>query len=258
MITSIGAVSIASVRGLGAFLGFVLSSLRGFGRTRRVIPRLLRSTVEQGTRCLPVIVIVGGFTGLVLGLQGYHVLRRFCSEGLLGTLVSLSLVRELGPVLTALMLIGQAGSAIAAEIGIQRNSEQIAALQSMGIDTHGYLVAPRLISALWVYPLQTAVFVAVGLGGGWLSGSVLLGVEDGVYWNSVARAVQMADWRECGFKALVFAVLSLGICCFQGYHAHLIRGASGSRAVSAATTRAVVLSCVAVLAADYVITSLML
>lgn len=258
MITSLGANFLQTIRGFGAWLVFVLAALRGIVRTRRLLPRLLRSTVEQGTRCLPVIIIVGGFTGLVLGLQGYHVLRRFGSEGLLGTLVSLSLVRELGPVLTALMLIGQAGSAIAAELGIQRNSEQIAALQSMGIDTHGYLVAPRLLSALWVYPLQTAVFVAVGLGGGWLSGSVLLGVEDGVYWNSVARAVQAADWRECGLKAIVFALLSVGICCFQGYHSHLNRKASGSRAVSAATTRAVVISCVAVLAADYLITSLML
>jgi phospholipid/cholesterol/gamma-HCH transport system permease protein len=210
---------------------------------------------EQGVRCLPVILIVGAFTGLVLGLQGYYVLNRFGSESLLGTLVSLSLVRELGPVLAALMLVGQAGSALAAELGIQRNSEQIAALETMGVDSHGYLVAPRLIAALLAFPMQTALFVCIGLWGGSASGSMLLGLEPGVYWSAVERAVEPRDVRECMIKALTFGLLTVALCAYHGYHAHRSLSGSGARAVSASTTRAVVQSSIVVLAADYVITS---
>jgi phospholipid/cholesterol/gamma-HCH transport system permease protein len=214
-----------------------------------------RAVYEQGWRCLPVILIVGLFTGLVLGLQGYYVLSRFGSEALLGTLVSLSLVREMAPVLAALMLVGQAGSALAAELGIQRNSEQIAALETMGVNSRGYLVTPRLLAAVFVFPAQTALFVAVGLWGGSLSGSWMLGVEPGVYWSSVERAIEGSDVRECLTKALTFGLLTISICAYQGFHAHRIRGATGARAVSAATTKAVVISSIMVLAADYVITS---
>lgn len=205
--------------------------------------------------CLPVVLIVGVFTGLVLGLQGYYVLNRFGSEGLLGALVSLSLVREMAPVLAALMLVGQAGSALAAELGIQRNSEQIAALETMGVSSHGYLVTPRLLAALAVFPLQTALFVAIGLWGGSLSGSLMLGVDSGVYWSAVERAVEAPDVRECFLKAATFGLLTVGICAYHGFNAHRCRSATGARAVSAATTRAVVHSSIAVLAVDYVITS---
>jgi len=191
----------------------------------------------------------------VLGLQGYYVLNRFGSEGLLGALVSLSLVREMAPVLAALMLVGQAGSALAAELGIQRNSEQIVALETMGVSSHGYLVAPRLIAALFVYPLQTALFVAIGLWGGSLSGSLLLGVQSGMYWSAVERAVEARDVQECFLKAAVFGLLTISICAYHGFHAHRCRNATGARAVSASTTRAVVHSSIVVLAADYIITS---
>lgn len=216
---------------------------------------MLRAFYEQGTLCLPVILIVGIFTGLVLGLQGYYVLSRFGSESLLGALVSLSLIREMAPVLAALMIVGQAGSALAAELGIQRNSEQIVALETMGINSHGYLVTPRLLAAALVFPMQTALFVAIGLWGGSLSGSLLLGVESGVYWSSVEQAVRAADVRECFTKAITFGLLTIGICAYHGFHAHRCRFATGARAVSAATTTAVVQSCIIVLAADYVITS---
>ncbi|GEP43291.1 MlaE family ABC transporter permease [Brevifollis gellanilyticus] len=258
MVRSVGAHSLSLVRGLGDFAVFTAQSFRSALTTRKLFRRVLRAAFEQGARCLPVILIVGTFTGLVLGLQGYHVLNRFGSESLLGALVSLSLVRELGPVLAALMLVGQAGSALAAELGIQRNSEQIAALETMGVSSHGYLITPRLISALFVYPMQTALFVAVGLWGGWLSGSMLLGLEPGVYWASVERAVEPDDVMECFVKAAVFGLLTVSLCCYNGFNAHRCKTATGARAVSASTTRAVVLSCVTVLAADYVITSFLL
>ncbi len=255
MVASLGSYTIGRVRGLGGFALFIARSLGAVFSTRRLPARIGRAVYEQGFRCLPVILIVGMFTGLVLGLQGYYVLNRFGSEGLLGALVSLSLVREMAPVLAALMLVGQAGSALAAELGIQRNSEQIVALDTMGIDSHGYLVTPRLLAALFVFPAQTALFVAVGLWGGSLSGSLLLGVDPGIYWSSVHRAVEAEDVRECLIKALTFGALTIGICAYQGFHAHRIRRATGARAVSAATTKAVVISSIAVLAADYVITS---
>lgn len=255
MLRLLGKNTINVVHGMGDYALFTARSFASVVGSRKLVRRTVRAGFEQGVRCLPVIAIVGMFTGLVLGLQGYYVLNRFGSEGLLGTLVALSLVRELGPVLAALMLVGQAGSALAAELGIQRNTEQIAALDTMGVSSHGYLIAPRLIAALLVYPMQAALFVVVGLWGGSLSGSLLLGLEPGIYWSSVERAVQSQDVQECFTKAAVFGLLTISLCCYHGFNAHLCRSATGARAVSASTTRAVVQSSIVVLAADYVITS---
>ncbi len=258
MVASIGHWTLTRVRGLGDFALFVGASLGASFSTRRLTGRVVRSVYEQGFRCLPVILIVGLFTGLVLGLQGYYVLNRFGSEGLLGTLVSLSLVREMAPVLAALMLVGQAGSSLAAELGIQRNSEQIVALETMGVSSRGYLVTPRLLAALFVFPMQTALFAGVGLWGGSLSGSLLLGVEPWLYWSAVERAVESKDVRECLLKAVTFGLLTISICAYCGFHAHRSGRSTGARAVSTATTKAVVISCISVLAADYVITSFLL
>ncbi|MDZ4402680.1 ABC transporter permease [Prosthecobacter sp.] len=255
MLRIVGSYSLSIVHELGDFALFTGRAFRSAVGSRRLGKRIVRAGFEQGVRCLPVILIVGMFTGLVLGLQGYYVLNRFGSESLLGTLVSLSLVRELGPVLAALMLVGQAGSALAAELGIQRNTEQIAALETMGVSSHAYLVTPRLIAALLVYPMQTALFITVGLWGGSLSGSLLLGLEPGVYWSSVERAIESQDVRECFTKAATFGLLTIGLCAYHGFNAHRCRSATGARAVSASTTRAVVQSSIIVLAADYVITS---
>jgi phospholipid/cholesterol/gamma-HCH transport system permease protein len=255
MLHLLGRQSLGIVCGFGDFALFTGEALVSSWRCRRLWPRLVRAFYEQGAVCLPVVLIVGTFTGLVLGLQGYHVLNRFGSEGLLGSLVSLSLVREMAPVLASLMLIAQAGSALAAELGIQRNTEQIAALETMGVSSHGYLVAPRLLAAVLVFPIQTALFTVVGLLGGSLSGSLLLGLDSGVYWSAVEDSVKARDVRECFLKACIFGLLSISICAYQGFHAHRSGTASGAQAVSASTTRAVVHSCIAVLVADYVITS---
>jgi phospholipid/cholesterol/gamma-HCH transport system permease protein len=258
MLRIVGRHTLSIVQALGDFTLFIGRSFRAAIGSRKITRRTVRAGFEQGARCLPVILIVGMFTGLVLGLQGYYVLNKFGSEALLGTLVSLSLVREMGPVLAALMLVGQAGSALAAELGIQRNSEQIAALETMGVSSHAYLVAPRLIAALVVYPMQAALFVTVGLIGGGVSGSLLLGLESGVYWSAVERAVEAQDVRECFTKAAVFGLLTIGLCAYHGFNAHRCRSATGARAVSASTTRAVVQSCIIVLTADYVITSFLI
>lgn len=255
MLHALGRQALSVVHGFGEFTLFTGNSFRAVVGSRRIGRRITRALYEQGTVCLPVILIVGIFTGLVLGLQGYHVLSRFGSQGLLGALVSLSLVREMAPVLASLMLVGQAGSALAAELGMQRNTEQIAALETMGVSSHGYFVAPRLIAALVAFPIQTALFVVVGLWGGALSGSLLLGVDSGIYWSSVERAVEYRDLRECFVKAALFGLLSVSICAYQGFHADRCRSATGARGVSAATTRAVVYSSIAILVADYVVSS---
>jgi phospholipid/cholesterol/gamma-HCH transport system permease protein len=257
MLRTLGKNTLHMVYELGDFTLFTTRSFTAAIGSRKLGRRIVRAIYEQGVRCLPVIVIVGVFTGLVLGLQGYYVLNKFGSEGLLGTLVSLTLVRELAPVLAALMLVGQAGSALAAELGIQRNSEQIDALETMGASTYAYLISPRMIAALIVYPIQTAVFCLVGLFGGYLSGSVLLNLQAGVYWSAVFKAVNPQDVAECFIKAAVFGLLTIGICAYNGFNAHRRRGSTGARAVSASTTRAVVFSSIVVLATDYLITSLL-
>lgn len=255
MLRFFGRPGLQIIGGLGDYALFTGRAFVAAVGSRRLSRRVARAIYEQGTLCLPVILIVGVFTGLVLGLQGYYVLNRFGSEGLLGALVSLSLVREMAPVLAALMLVGQAGSALAAELGMQRNTEQIVALETMGVSSHGYLVTPRLIAAVVTFPIQTALFAAVGLWGGSLSGSLLLGVEPGVYWSSVERAVGSRDVWECFLKATAFGILTMSVCAYHGFNSHRFRGEIGARAVSAATTRAVVQASIIVLAADYIITS---
>ncbi|HEY0944436.1 MAG TPA: ABC transporter permease [Opitutaceae bacterium] len=255
MIRLIGAHSLARIEGLGQLALFTTRALGAVHRGRGLGERLVRSIHSLGVRCLSVISIVGLFTGLVLGLQGFHVLGRFGSESLLGTLVSLTLIRELAPVLAALMIVGQAGSALAAELGIQRNSEQIDALEIMGVDALAYLVTPRLLAAIVVFPILTMLFSVVGLVGGYVSSSAFLGLDGGVYWAAVNSSVQGGDLFEAAIKALVFGLTTVAICAYQGYHAHSHAGEKGARAVSAATTRAVVQASVAVLAADYAVTS---
>ena len=255
LLQAVGQNSLATVAGLGDFAMFAVRTVVAAPATRQLGRRWVSAVHEQGVRCVPVITIVALFAGLVLGLQGYYVLARFGSAGALGTFVSLTLARELAPVLAALMIVGQSGSAIAAEIGIHRNSEQIDALTTMGIDPLGYLITPRLLAALIVFPILTVVFTMIGLTGGYLSGSVLLGLDSGVYWSGVHTAVQLADVRECLLKALVFGVVTITICCHSGFTTHRRTAVSGSRAVSVSTTRAVVLASIATLAADYLITS---
>jgi phospholipid/cholesterol/gamma-HCH transport system permease protein len=255
LLQAVGQNTLASVAGLGDFATFASGALAATPVTRQLGRRWMRAMHEQGVRCVPVVMIVGLFTGLVLGLQGYYVLTRFGSTGALGTFVSLTLTRELAPVLGALMIIGQAGSAIAAEIGIHRNSEQIDALTTMGIDPLGYLVTPRLLAALMVFPTLTVAFTLVGLAGGYLSGSALLGLDAGVYWSAVHAAIQYTDVRECLLKALVFGLMAIAICCHSGFTTHRRSGVSGSRAVSVSTTRGVVLASITTLASDYLITS---
>ena len=258
MIRTLGRSALSVVQELGEFSLFSVNSVAAYACQQRKLVKLAGAIHEIGARCLAIVSIVALFTGLVLGLQLYYTLAMFGSEGVLGTAVSLTLVRELGPVLAALMIVGQAGSALASELGIQRNDEQIDALQTMGVDPRGYLVAPRLIAALICFPILTAIFDIIGIFGGYLSGCVLLSLDPGVYWKGVRESVQWSDVRGGFIKALVFGYLTICICTYRGFNTHRKSSLRGVRGVSESTTRAVVWSSVIVLASDYVITSFLL
>ncbi|MCU0591312.1 MAG: ABC transporter permease [Desulfobacterales bacterium] len=222
------------------------------------IPEIINQIYFIGARSASIVALVGFFTGMVLGLQLYYVMNKFGAVGFLGTAVSLSLIRELGPVLTAIMITARAGSAMTAEIGIQRISEQIDALTTMRIDPLGYLVSPRIAAALISFPILTAFFDLIGILGGYLSGVILMGANSGAYTYRIDASVEWLDVRGGFIKSIVFAVLVITICCFQGYFTHLRRDSYGSKSVSLSTTSAVVLSCVMILVSDYVVTSFLL
>ena len=207
---------------------------------------------------IATILLIGIFCGMVLGLQGYYTLIQFGSVGMLGSAVSLTLIRELGPVLTAIMLTGRAGSSMAAEIGVMRITDQIDALDVMDINSLGYLVSPRLVAALISFPLLTAIFDVIGILGGYLTGVLMLGINEGAYFYRIASSVTMTDISGGFVKALVFGLLVTTVCCHQGYYTHRRRDSVGPEAVGNATTSAVVISCVLILAADYVLTSFLL
>ncbi len=220
--------------------------------------KIMQQVYFIGAKSIMIVALVGLFTGMVLGLQGYYTLVKFGSEGMLGAAVALSLLRELGPVLTALMVIGRAGSSMAAEIGIMRISEQIDALDTMDIDPIRFLISPRIGASIISFPLLTSLFDVIGILGGYLTGCLLLRINSGIYFNRIYDSVVMKDVTSGYWKSLAFAIIVSTICSYQGYFTHLRPGGFGARGVSLATTSAVVISCVLVLAADYVLTSLLL
>jgi len=220
--------------------------------------KLLEQTYFIGAKSILVILLTGAFTGMVLGFQGYYTLVKFGSEGVLGTMVALTLIRELGPVLSAIMVTGRAGSAIAAEIGIMRISEQIDALETMDIDPIRFLFSPRLAAGLISFPLLTAIFDTIGIFGGYLTGCILLGISPGIYFYRTESSVQMVDITGGFIKSLVFGAVVITICCYQGYYTHLRKEGFGAKGVSFSTTSAVVISSVLILATDYVLTSFLM
>jgi phospholipid/cholesterol/gamma-HCH transport system permease protein len=243
---------------LGSLFLFVC---RGIGLTF-ILPFQLRKITQQvffiGVKSVAVIALIGLFTGMVLGLQGYYTLVKFGAEGLLGVAVALSIIRELGPVLTAIMITGRAGSSMAAELGIMRISEQIDALDAMGVNPVRYLFSPRLAAALICFPLLTAMFDVIGIAGGYITGVFMLGVSPGMYMSRIYDGVVLQDVTGGFVKSVVFALLVASISCYQGYYTHRRPGGFGAKGVSLATTSAVVISCVSILAADYALTSFLL
>lgn len=255
---SLGQRVIRLIQQLGAVFLFLLQSLGLLFS----YPFQFRKIIEQiyfiGARSMFIILLVGLFTGMVIGLQGYYTLVKFGSEGLLGAAVALSIIRELGPVLAAVMIVARAGSAMTAEIGIMRISEQIDALETMDINPVRYLISPKFAAALFSFPLLTALFDVIGILGGYVSGVLLLKINAGIYFSRMSDLVTMQDISGGFYKSLLFGLLVVTICCYQGFYVHLRQERFGARGVSLATTSAVVISCVWVLISDYVLTSFLL
>lgn len=213
---------------------------------------LLTQLRSIGVNSTLVICLIGLFTGAVLAVQGEYTLAKFGATAFTGSAVALSLIRELGPVLTALMVIGRAGSAITAEIGIMRITEQVDALRSMAVDPIRHLMAPRFLAGLISMPLLCCVFIVIGIFGGYLVGVGLLNLSSGTFMNSITSSVTSTDIYSGLIKALVFGFIFGWVSCYKGYTCGF-----GAEGVNRATTQSVVTSSVAVLVVDYFLTSIL-
>ncbi len=256
----INAAGRSALRSIDEFGAAAIFFLRAFVLIFRIkqIPPIIQQVYYIGARSANIVMLVGLFTGMVLGLQLYYTLIKFGSAGVLGSAVSLTLVRELGPVMTAIMITARAGSSMTTEIGIQRISEQIDALSTMRIDPIRFLISPRIAASIISFPLLTALFDLIGIFGGYITGVALLGLDAGTYFYRVESSIEMQDITGGFVKAIVFAVLVSTVCCFHGYFAHMRKDSYGAKAVGLSTTSAVVVSCVLILVSDYVVTSFLL
>ena len=253
MISTIGSL----VRSLIGRLGYGARMLATLFAASGDVLRRPRLVIEQlrfiGNDSFIIIAVSGLFVGFVLGLQGYYTLNRYGSEQALGLLVALSLVRELGPVVTALLFAGRAGTSLTAEIGLMKAGEQLIAMEMMAVDPLARVLAPRFWAGLIAMPLLAAIFSAVGILGGYFVGVGLIGVDPGAFWSQMQAGVDVMDDVVNGvIKSVVFGVAVTFIALYQGYEAK-----PTPEGVSRATTRTVVIASLAVLALDFVLTALM-
>jgi phospholipid/cholesterol/gamma-HCH transport system permease protein len=252
-LAGLGRAGIAALERLGRAHLLLAGILAGVGEVLRR-PRLLIAQIHNvGVLSVLIVAVSGLFVGMVLGLQGYYVLSQFGAEESLGVMVAASLVRELGPVVTALLVAGRAGSALTAEIGLMKATEQLSGLEMMAVDPVRRILTPRFFGGVIAMPLLAAMFSAVGAIGGYFVGVGLLGVDDGAFWSQMQSKVDFREDVVNGvIKSAVFGVVVTWIALFEGHDA-----VPTSEGVSRATTRAVVHSALAVLGLDFVLTALM-
>ncbi|MCQ9618164.1 lipid asymmetry maintenance ABC transporter permease subunit MlaE [Paenalcaligenes niemegkensis] len=252
-ITALGKLVRHSISSLGAFFRLFITIL---GRSDVVFkrPGLISQQVHFiGNYSLLIIAVSGLFVGFVLGLQGYYTLNRYGSEEALGLLVALSLTRELGPVVTALLFAGRAGTSLTAEIGLMRAGEQLAAMEVMAVDPIRRVLTPRFWGGVIAMPILAAVFSAVGVIGGWIVGVLMIGIDPGSFWSQMQSGVDVVDDVLNGvIKSLVFGVVVTLIALYTGWTAR-----PTPEGVSRATTRTVVAGSLAVLGLDFLLTALM-
>jgi phospholipid/cholesterol/gamma-HCH transport system permease protein len=235
---------------LGVVALFLLRTLSACGPAL-ARPRLIAQQVYNcGARSLVIIMLCGLFVGMVLGLQGYQLLARFGSESALGVAATLGLLKELGPVVTALLFAGRAGTSLTSEIGLMRATDQLTAMQMMAVDPMRRVVAPRFIGGFIAMPLLVAVFNVIGIYGSQLVGVTLMGVDQGTFWSQMQNAVELRDVMEGVVKSLAFGVICSLLAVYEGYNA--VPTAEG---VGLATTRTVVTSSVMTLLVDYMLTA---
>jgi phospholipid/cholesterol/gamma-HCH transport system permease protein len=252
-IENLGSRTIQGVWRMGFAMRFFVTMLLHSGTAFRRFGLTIRELYFSGVLSLVIILVSGLFVGMVLGLQGYETLQTYGAEESLGILVSLSLVRELGPVVAALLFASRAGSAITAEIGLMKATEQLSAMEMMAVDPIARVVAPRFWAGVISMPLLAALFSAMGVFGGYLVGVQLIGVDEGAFWSQMQNAVDFdQDILNGVVKSVVFGVAITAIALFEGYDAP-----PTAEGVSGATTRTVVTSSLAVLALDFVLTAFM-
>lgn len=252
-IENLGNRTVQGVWRMGFATRFFLAVLLHSGTAFRRLGLTIRELYFTGVLSLVIILVSGLFVGMVLGLQGCETLQTYGSEEALGVLVALSLVRELGPVVAALLFASRAGSAITAEIGLMKATEQLSAMEMMAVDPIARVVAPRFWAGVISMPLLAAMFSAMGVFGGYLVGVQLIGVDEGSFWSQMQSAVDFEqDILNGVIKSVVFGMVISTIALFEGYDAP-----PTAEGVSGATTRTVVTSSLAVLALDFVLTALM-
>lgn len=250
MIRTLGFWFLSFIREIGRMSIFLGNAVHIAFRRPFKLRIMFKQVRFFGNKSLIVILLTGSFTGMVLAFQIFHTLNKFGSEALLGPAVALSLVRELGPVLSALMVTGRAGSALTAEIGIMRITEQIDALTSMALNPVRYLIVPNIVAAIIVFPLLTSIFDLIGIYGGYVVGVDLLGLAPGTYFSQMRDFMNIEDIRVGLYKSFSFGVIVSWVCCYKGFFTGY-----GAEGVSRATTSAVVMSSVLILIWDYFINS---
>jgi phospholipid/cholesterol/gamma-HCH transport system permease protein len=252
-IRSLGRWGLGVLERLGRGHLFLFQILAGFPSLFLRFSLVIQQLFSVGVLSLLIILISGLFVGMVLGLQGYNTLVDFGAEESLGVLVSLSLVRELGPVVSALLFAGRAGSALTAEVGLMKSTEQLSGMEMMAVDPIRRIIAPRFMAGLIAMPLLAAIFSAVGILGGFLVGHGLLGVDDGAFWSQMQAKTDLYDDIFNGvIKSVVFGFVVTWIALYEGYDAM-----PTSEGVGRATTRTVVHSAFAILGLDFMLTALM-
>jgi len=251
-IEELGRISLDTVQSLGRFGLFFGEALTSAFVPPFKLGRLVDRINFIGFRSLTIVVLTGAFTGMVLGLQLFLTLTRFGADGFVGPAVALALLRELGPVLCAVFVTGLAGSALTAEIGIMRITEQIDALTVMALNPIRYLVVPAIVAGLIAFPLMTAIFDVVGIVGGYAVTVELLGLSRGTYFGEMQSFVDWSDIMVGFWKSVSFGILVPWVCTYKGFHC-----GHGAEGVARATTQAVVLSSILILVWDYVLGTLL-
>jgi phospholipid/cholesterol/gamma-HCH transport system permease protein len=236
--------------GLGAVTRFLILLIAHTPKALLRFDLIARQIFNSGALSLVIIMLSGLFVGMVLGLQGFQLLQRFGSEAALGTAAAIGLMRELGPVITALLFAGRAGTALASELGLMRATDQLSAMEMMAVDPIQRVVVPRFLGGVITMPLLAAIFSVIGLYGAQLVGVQILGVDSGSFWSQMQGAVELRDIREGLTKSAIFGVACSLIAVYQGYYA-----TPTAEGVGLATTRTVVTSAVVVLFLDYLLTS---
>ena len=252
-VSSLGRYAIKKVTSFGRSTIMLYHALIGKPDFKKHFPLLISQMYFVGVQSVIIILVSGLFIGMVLGLQGFNILKDFMATGSLGTLVALAIIRELGPVVTALLYAGRAGSALTAEIGQLKASEQLSSMEMMAVDPLRRIISPRFWAGAISMPLLSIMFCLVGIYGGKLVGVDWLGLDDGIYWSGMQSSVDLVEDIGCMVvKAIVFAIVCTWIALFNGYDC-----TPTSSGISNATTATVVQSSLAVLGLDFVLTALM-